>query len=504
MNKYLEFLNESKLQFLLEANISYAANFSELLDNIDDPISDELKSLKGKDVDVKTNHIALDYGKTDYILFVPEDKFEKMPWKILGPSTERSYTSIARAASSYYPIGDNIYIPSEGQTVEVVKNFTIEEQNELMKKIGTQLLHKHLFSHIKWKVGDQVRECFYRTDNLVKDLTGFKETPYKIGKFVNNFLTKAGIDFTNVDVERFVDKFKAEMAKKNDVFNNFKIVKGEDIRKYYYSGSYASLDGTLGSSCMRYSSCVDYFDIYVMNDDVSLIVFMDDVEEDKIRGRALLWEALQVSTGKTIQFMDRIYVNDSSDTELFKQFAINNKFFYKKKQDYSDTPLMYDNKDVSEVDSLIRVYVDAKDYDYYPYVDTVKYYNQNTGILSNQSIKYTIKLDSTTGGRCDICDTSGRVECYECDSDGNVGCYECDGSGKENCSNCDGSGNVECPDCDGNDPDCDFCKGHRTVECPRCDGDGNYDCPTCSGSGETLCDNCGGEGIRDCPECNGG
>lgn len=79
MNKYLEFLTESKLQLLLEANISYTNSFIEVLNNIDDPISDKLKKLKGKDVDVKTNNIALDYGKTDYILFIPEDKYEKLP-----------------------------------------------------------------------------------------------------------------------------------------------------------------------------------------------------------------------------------------------------------------------------------------------------------------------------------------------------------------------------------------------------------------------------------------
>lgn len=504
MNKYLEFLNESKLQLLLEANITYANNFAEVLDNIDDPISNELKKLRDKDVDVKTNHIALDYGKTDYILFVPDDKFDKLPWKVSGSPSDMAYRSLAISASAYYPIGENISSPEEGRIVEVVKNFTLEEQNKLLSEIGVKLLNDYLFSHIKWGNNGQILECFYRTDHIIKDLTGFNETPYKIGKFVNNFLTKAGISFTNVDVERFVDKFKAEMEKKNDVFNNFKIVKGEEIRKYYNSSKYASLDGTLGSSCMRFSSCEDYFDIYTMNDDVSLIVFMDNVEEDTIKGRALLWDAMQISTGNTIQFMDRIYVNKSNDTELFKQFAIMNKFHYKKKQDYSDTPFMFNNKEISVSDSYIKVYLEAIDYDYYPYADTVKYYNQNTGILSNSQTKYLIRLDSTTGGRCDICDTSGRVECYECDENGNVECYECGGSGKESCSNCDGEGNVECPDCDGRDPDCDFCKGAFKVECPRCDGDGDFNCPECNGSGDKLCDNCGGEGMRDCPECNGG
>lgn len=497
MNKYLEFLTESKLQLLLEANISYTNSFIEVLNNIDDPISDKLKKLKGKDVDVKTNNIALDYGKTDYILFIPEDKYEKLPWKTSG--AEMAYPKIASSAALYYPIGD-IFTPDEGRIVEVVKNFTREEQDELLKKIGVNLPNDHLFSHIRWHVDSMTRdsmtrECFYRTDYIIKDLTGFKETPFKIGKFVTNFLTKAGVEFTNIDIERFVDKFKSEMKKKNDIFNNFEIVNGYDIVKYYLEDNYTSLEGTLGNSCMRHHSCQDYFDIYSENtDSVSLIIFKDTVKEDTICGRAILWDAIQISTGKDIKFMDRIYVNKSSDTEIFKQYAITNGFHYKEKQNYSETPLMFNNKVLSVEDSLIKVYVDGKDYDYYPYVDTVKYYNYN-GVLSNSSSKYNIKLDSTNGGRCDICDSTGRVECYECSTYGKVDCYGCGGIGKTNCSNCWGDGAVSCPE-----DDCD----NQTIGCPECNSEGTFECMECDGDGSLTCSNCNGEGFNDCPECNGG
>ncbi len=510
MKKYLDFINESKLQLLLEANINYADNFLEVLNKIDDPISDELKKLKNKDVDVKTNNIALDYGKTDYILFVPDDKFEKLPWKVSGIPSDMGNAQMARYAKAEgYPIGD-VFIPDEGRIVEIVKNFTLEEQNELLDKIGIRLLHNHLFSHIKWDYAGSLRESFYRTDHIIKDLTGFKETPFKIGKFVTNFLTKAGVDFTNIDIERFVDKFKSEMKIKNDVFKNFEIVKGEDIVKYYLETTYASPSGTLGNSCMRHHSCQDYFDIYSMNDEVSLLILKDvDDVDDKICGRAIVWDAVKISTGENIKFMDRIYVNKSNDVELFKKYAIMNGLHYKEKQDYSETPLMFNNKVLTKEDSLIRVYVRGIDYDYYPYVDTVKYYNQHTGILSNSPSKYLIILDSTNGGRCDICDTSGRVECYECDIDGRVDCYECNGRGRTNCSDCWGDGEIECTECSGSGEDeegntCEKCSGSKTEECPNCEGDGTLECNDCDGSGYMTCDNCAGEGMRDCPECNGG
>ena len=90
--------------------------------------------------------IKVIYGKTDYILFIPEDKYEKLPWKTSG--AEMAYTNIASSAALYYPIGD-IFTPDEGRIVEVVKNFTREEQDELLKKIGVNLLNDHLFSHIR-------------------------------------------------------------------------------------------------------------------------------------------------------------------------------------------------------------------------------------------------------------------------------------------------------------------------------------------------------------------
>lgn len=44
INSYLEFINESNLILLLEANIQYLPNFKTILDKIKSPISDELKN----------------------------------------------------------------------------------------------------------------------------------------------------------------------------------------------------------------------------------------------------------------------------------------------------------------------------------------------------------------------------------------------------------------------------------------------------------------------------
>lgn len=483
MDKYIDFINESKLQLLLEANLTYTQDFIDILNDIDTPISKEIKKLKGEEVNVKTNHIAIDFSKIDYITFIPEDKYEKLPSVIFGDSYDLSENGIAHyIKSAGYPI-DHIYYPSPDEHVNIIKVFTSEELSELLGRSTPLKL-----THISWTTSNgQLRETLYHTSFIRKSTENIKETAYKIGKFVNNLLKNAGVEFSAKDIEAFVDKFKAEMKKRNDVFEtNFKIVKGRDIRKYYHVENYASGDGTLGSSCMRYSKCQDYLDIYVDNDAVSLIILFDD-DQKYIIGRALLWTATQQSTNTEIKFMDRVYVNQSNDIELFRQFAIKNKFHYKHKQDYSDTPLMFDNNQLSTEDSYITVHLEKGiEYEKFPFIDTVCYYNVDNDTLTNDSDSiYDFELTQTNGrsAYCDYCE-DGVVQCNDCDGDGHNYCDECDSDGYINCARCGGEGTIDgesCSSCDDGTVSCEKCGGDGNISCSSCDGDGHYTCSECGG-----------------------
>jgi hypothetical protein len=74
---YNEFILESKLELLLEANIEYTDKFKDIL-SIDSPISTELYRLAGKEVDINTNYIDIDTDKKDVILFTPDNKTLKL------------------------------------------------------------------------------------------------------------------------------------------------------------------------------------------------------------------------------------------------------------------------------------------------------------------------------------------------------------------------------------------------------------------------------------------
>ena len=479
IQKYNDFINES---LLLEAYMIYNNDFKDILDKIDTPISRKIQSLGKTDVNVNTNYISIDDEREDYILFTADDKVQKL--NPIVRSAYNSYHSLSIYANENgYPI-NNIAIPYTGQEVEELK---VLDDNDMSKLYTDNFSASHVpngkISHIRFiRIDGKSYEILYPTSDLIRNYKNIKSNPYKVGRFVTNILTKAGVEFSTKDVEDFVSKFKSQVLKKRNILDNFEIVTDEDIRKYYSDDNYSFPNsGTLGSSCMRYDKCQSYFDIYVKN--ASLIIFRDpDSDEDKIIGRALLWDAIQNSTKDDIKFMDRIYINDHSHTELFKEFAIKNKFFYKVNQDYNNVPLMFNGTTLSKEDSLITVHLEKGiEYDKFPFIDTVCFYNVDDDTLTNDSnSSYDFEL-TTTNGRaayCEYCEDGVRY-CEDCNGDGEVECGNCEGEGEVECGNCEGEGGDEDCSCNNGSVDCEECDEGK-IECENCVGDGTYTCPYCN------------------------
>lgn len=533
INSYTEFLNESKLELLLEANIKYLPEFMDILNEIDSPISDKLISLSNNVVNVNTNYINIDTEKEDYITFLPDDKIEKKPYTVIDSGQVYDTLSIKAQKDKTYDIGD-VLIPNNGTSGIIVKELTIDELCKISpggKSTFSYILDSgNSIVHFRWTLNSrdenqQDNNIFFGNililkKALKKDLSDIKRIDFRIGKFVSKILTSANIKFTLIELEDFVDKYKTIIQLQKVLWTErFKIVKGEDIRYWYDLDRYLNKNdnSSLGSSCMRYERCQPYFDIYTDNTDVvQMVILMAppievtdetgeisfEVSVDKICGRAILWTDIN---GRKI--MDRIYVNKSSDVELFKKFASKNGFYYKSVQDYnSDTWLEFNGKLIeSAVSNTIVVQLKRNvDYRHYPYMDTLKYYNIKSGIITNdESERYDYELEDTDGTRssCDMCDGGGRVYCHHCEQTGEVECRQCDGSGLQDCGFCDGEKIVSCPECHGNDKDCEFCKGSNEVDCPECDGRGSENCYSCDGSGDVECPECDGNGEFDCPEC---
>lgn len=532
ITKYEEFISESKLQLLLEAKIKFSDEFITLLNKIESPIVKKMLDLDGEEVDINRNYMTYNIDKEDSVVFYPEDKAEKQDYRIT--SSGHCYYGLAELAekNKSYPIED-IGRPEDNQKVKVIKELTKEDLEEISpsNSIGNPIVH------ISFNTEYGERQCFYSKNHLVRDISELKPSDTRVGRFVTNFLDKANVKFTHEELNDFIVKYKSEMKELKEKFKRFEVVTGKDIAYWYLESRYENAgSGSLGSSCMRHSRCQSYFDIYTQNDEVSLIILKSKNDPNKIIGRALLWSAELVNRpdetdDADIKFMDKIYVNDYSDENFFIKYARAHGFYYKRFQDSSSTPLMFDGKELTNYESLIKVSVGSSGYHRYPYIDTLCYYDEDDGYLSNDNEStYDYTLQETEGGNgsCSTCGGTGEVECRncsgdgeescddcyngtndcrDCDGSGNIDCYNCEGAGTIECSNCDGDGQIDCAECDGTgedgDEECSYCSGSGKENCSECDGEGKNDCNNCDGDGTTECENCDGDGDIECETCYG-
>lgn len=217
---------------------------------------------------------------------------------------------------------------------------------------------------------------------------GFEDTKYrtplKIGRFASKFISKEGIEAFRVDhydVEVFVNLFKSFFDRDE---SRLKIVEGEEILKYYLADNYyrpnGSCFGTLWNSCMRYREKNPFMEIYAKNPDkIKMLVLLSEC--GKVKTRALLWESCQDVEGNTYKVMDRIYSIYEHDVIFFKDWAFKNGYIHKLEQSAKSETIF---KTPNGAESIrLTVKLDNHICDYYPYIDSFKYYSRKRGTLSN-------------------------------------------------------------------------------------------------------------------------
>jgi hypothetical protein len=203
------------------------------------------------------------------------------------------------------------------------------------------------------------------------------------------FIGKIFKNVSGRDVEKFSNLFRSHSSK--PVFT-FDIVSGEKIREYYHYESYSHTDrGSLGASCMKHDSCQRYFDMYTENPDkIKMLVMLS--EGGGLMGRALLWNF------DSHKVMDRIYT--SSDEDLlffFKKWGSENGYVYKSEQNWSNT-LFFEKLGGEKKELKLCVKLTGS-YDRYPYMDTFKFIDRQTGSLYNYQPEINFgTLCSSEGG----------------------------------------------------------------------------------------------------------
>lgn len=467
LKKYLEFINE-KLEFIIESEVVYSDKFRLALNKINSEISKSLLGIENKDLDVRSNYFDVILDRNDSVSFIPDARAQR----ILGEENTKvvfigrnggwlTYNKNNRGEFKNKKIFDDL-----GFTVpdneEIVKPTSVEV-GEVVKKVTSERTDK-TYAWVKFESTELVINVdkLRVVDDRLQRVWSTNRQQIRVGRAIRALLSLSNVEFTDSDVEEFVNQYKATIDKFNDKFSFFQEVKGDDIAYWYDSSNYFKRQGTLGISCM---SNVDpeFFDIYVLNPDVcSLLILKSQEDESKLIARALLWT---LPDGK--RFLDRIYYINDSDVALYKDWAKENGWYVKQYNSSSASNNVIDPEGNSTTLNL-TVKIEPGYYEKYPYLDTLKSWNPNVGTLSTTSSRGSYILEDTDGeymSSCDSCGGSGRRECYDCDGRGTTDCPECDGDGYQG----DGEDRKECSDCDGS--------GRR--DCPECYGDGSWSCPDC-------------------------
>ncbi len=521
ISKYDDFILEQALTMINESEIVYSQKFRKLLKEIESPVAKSLVDIETKDLKVPSNYFDIDDNK-DTISFIADRKAQEILGETKGkyvlyksgPILTHNIEQNGRIFDllGYIPKGDTGYKPEdEGERGEIIK-----------KAISPSSGKTYLY--VKFEDG----ECVINEQNITYDenteVWSKNRQSVRTGRGIRALLAASGSSFKDAEIEDFVNKYKSAYDRMNDIFRSFELVSGDDIGHFYNSKNYlhGTNRGTLGNSCMA-TVPVSFFQIYTKNPEVcSLLILRSDDNPDKIKGRALVWKL----SDPEIIFMDRIYTQDDSDVQLFKDYAKSKKWFSKKRNDSSPegTVMSPEGKEIYHDELSVKIN-NSIVYTKFPYVDTLKNFDSDNGILSTDDIRGSKCLESTSGGYegsnndcdrcggdgeidCPECNSRGRVKCEDCDGDGEFDCGDCDGEGKVECGDCDGEGKVECLKCDGEGKDknglkCKDCKGKGKIDCEDCEGKGKIDCDRCDSKGKIECEECDGEGKHNCEECRG-
>jgi hypothetical protein len=267
----------------------------------------------------------------------------------------------------------SLYISDELKIVlESIKNQSFVASLLLKKRHKVEDMVDNYINFIGLSKSDKTK-ISYLTEDRMKNIEpgDYWSSSRRYQAKPGGIVSKLFKDIPNSEVEAFSNAFRS-VGLKNSF--DFKIVDGEDIRKYYNGDEYNSNGGSLGNSCMKYDRCQKYLDVYVENKGlISMLIMMN--KDGALMGRSLLWN----DGDKKV--MDRIYTeNDEMLTIFFKNWADENGYIYKKNQNWVTTQVFI-NKGVEEVHQLS--FNIKGDYIYFPYFDTFKFYDKENRVLHN-------------------------------------------------------------------------------------------------------------------------
>lgn len=230
-------------------------------------------------------------------------------------------------------------------------------------------------------------EINFINNSQVDRLIAANEDPFqkskngmKIGRLARQVLELNGSKVSDVELNKFVDLWKAAIDGKDIKEENFAFVKGEDIKYWYNLNQYLEQSGTLGNSCMRDPNKSSFLNIYSNNPEVcSLLILKKD---NKLIARALVWKLIKPVDGFDY-YLDRIYTINDSDVNVVTDIYID---WLRKNNSIKDFKrenlLCYTTLDFRA--TKIDVKLNKWKFDYYPYMDSFIFFKIKEGELTNK------------------------------------------------------------------------------------------------------------------------
>lgn len=262
----------------------------------------------------------------------------------------------------------------------------------LKSRINRDLLVETPVNFISISKEDKTK-ISYVTDERISQIPADEiwTSPRRFQIKPGGFIGKLFSGISPQEVEKFSNLFRAYSLKPKFTFN---VVSGSEIKTWYNQENYLENCGSLGNSCMKYSECQKYFDIYTKNSSVKMLIMLDD--DGYLLGRSLLWIA--DLDGKSKKIMDRIYtINDEKYSFYFKKWANDNGYVYKSSQTWYNT-LFFESDNMKRSDLRLKVKLEQFDLDYFPYMDTFKFLDSSGYIYNYQP----------TGKYKTLCSPDGR------------------------------------------------------------------------------------------------
>lgn len=383
---YENYITESKLyEFLLESKVVYSKDFIEILNKIkSDKISKEILNLYSKDIEkITLNYIDIT-DKKDEVSFTPDRKSSE-----ILKENEKIYKVIKSGKCLTKSSRNDQIFEKLGYDKEKYECWSIPLYTEgeiLSEAVGTT---GKIYAMFKENNGERIgviNKLALHSNIDDSKIWNTSRNPIRIGRLARAILNSVGVNYTDFEIETFVNKYKSSYDFYKNELKQFDIVSGNDIAYWYNYINYVKGSGTLNNSCMG-NVYPEYFNIYTKNKNVRMVILYGDngditsekYTDTKIKGRALLWTC--EIDGEDAVFMDRIYTITDSDVELFKQLARSNNWWYKSWQSMDPDEEITNEKKTGYF--RIKVKLENYYFDYYPYVDTMCYLKIDEKILTN-------------------------------------------------------------------------------------------------------------------------